>query len=150
MLLALGAAAGRSVAQTCPAQDIDTLMQRLAEASSCQTAFVLFQACSFGTGGDVALGAAVVERCEADFIKRLSASERRAYARQRRRCAGKYRNQLGTQYRSFEAFCEADVARRYAERFSGRRSNDDSRPSSSDSASGDAPISPPNRLLQPR
>jgi hypothetical protein len=58
----------------------------------------------------------VTERCEAEFLNHLGKSERQAYRRAQERCARKYRHELGTMYRSFEAFCGAEVALSYARR----------------------------------
>jgi hypothetical protein len=74
------------------------------------------EACAYGASGDVALGAVVTAKCEGDFLSRLGNSERRAYDRALDRCRRKYRNESGTMFRSFEAFCRAAVARDYSDR----------------------------------
>jgi hypothetical protein len=76
----------------------------------------LFKACAFGAGGDTGLGAIVTEKCEGDFLARLSKAERRVYNGQIKACDRKYARETGTMYRSFEAFCRAGVAQRYARR----------------------------------
>jgi hypothetical protein len=77
----------------------------------------VFEACEFGASGDVALGAATTEKCEGDFLGKLSPAQKRAYDRSQKLCAHKYQNKDGTMYRSFEAFCGAYVARDYSARF---------------------------------
>jgi hypothetical protein len=76
----------------------------------------IFQNCEFGASGDVDLGAAVEKNCGADFLARLEAPKKRSYQRKMRVCHRKYRNQSGTMYRSFTAFCRAEVAQRYSRR----------------------------------
>jgi hypothetical protein len=66
--------------------------------------------------GDVTLGSAVAEVCEAGFLGKLSKAQRRSYDREMRRCDAKYRHESGTMYRSFEAFCRAELAVRYQTR----------------------------------
>jgi hypothetical protein len=39
------------------------------------------------------------------------------YDREQKGCQRKYANEAGTMYRSFEAFCGADVARSYSAKF---------------------------------
>jgi hypothetical protein len=79
----------------------------------CDRAMKLFQDCSLGTSGDIRLGAAV-EKCESDFLTRLTAPRKNAYQREMGVCDQKYQNESGTMYRSFTAFCRAQVAQRYS------------------------------------
>ena len=109
-------APGLSAAELCPAQDAEEIEKLLAEAPSCESSMDLFRACAYGAGGDTGLGAIVTEKCEADFISRLSRAERRAYDRKIRACNRRFARESGTMYRSFEAFCRAGVARSYARR----------------------------------
>jgi hypothetical protein len=67
----------------------------------------------------MALGAVVRERCEADFLDKLKATERRRYDRWLRFCERRYAREIGTMYRSREAFCAATVAQVYARRAAG-------------------------------
>ena len=50
-------------------------------------------------------------------LSHLDAAQRRAYDREQKRCQRKYAHEDGTMYRSFEAFCGADVARNYSAKF---------------------------------
>jgi hypothetical protein len=60
--------------------------------------------------------AAGAERCEGEFLDRLTKAEKQVYRRAQQRCARKYRHEFGTMYRSFEAHCGAEVALSYAKR----------------------------------
>jgi hypothetical protein len=51
------------------------------------------------------------------YLRLLNAAKRRAYDREQKRCQRKYAHEDGTMYRSFEAFCGADVARNYSAKF---------------------------------
>ena len=82
----------------------------------CEAAMKLFKDCEFGTSGDIQLGAAVEKKCEGDFRSRLKGSQKQAYQREIGVCDRKYRNESGTMYRSFTAFCRAEVAQRYSQR----------------------------------
>jgi hypothetical protein len=103
--------------EDCPASGFDAIEAAIRQAPSCRRAIALFEACEFGASGDVGLGAAATEKCERDFLSRLSAAQKRAYVRAQKFCARKYQNEDGTMYRSFEAFCGAYVARDYSARF---------------------------------
>jgi len=114
------AKATQSAAQgeECPAKSslMDDIMVALNEAPSCERAMKVFEACEYGTSGDVQFGAIVEKKCEGDFLARLKDPQRHLYQREMRACDRKYRNQSGTMYLSFTAFCRADVAQRYSRR----------------------------------
>jgi hypothetical protein len=76
----------------------------------------LFEACEFGTSGDIQLGAAVEKKCERVFLARLTEPQKLVYRREMQVCDRKYRNEEGTMYRSFTAFCRAEIAQRYSRR----------------------------------
>ena len=78
-------------------------------------AMKLFQDCQFGASGDVQLGAAVEKKCEGDFLSRLNAGQKQTYRHELGVCDRKYRNESGTMYLSFTAFCRAEVAQRYSQ-----------------------------------
>ena len=116
VVLSMAAASAR--AEDCPARttQMDDIIVALNEAPSCDRAMKIFEACEFGASGDVGLGAVVEKKCEADFLRQLKAPQKRAYQDQLGRCIYKYRNQSGTMYRSFSAFCRAEVSQRYSRR----------------------------------
>ncbi|TXM63819.1 hypothetical protein FV226_27200 [Methylobacterium sp. WL12] len=90
-------------------------------APSCQGAFDIMINCSFAGGGDVGVGGAVRERCEAVFLPKLKVSGRKAYQRELKRCVDKYANMLGSLYQSRTAFCQARLAVRRAALYEKRR-----------------------------
>jgi hypothetical protein len=103
--------------EECPTLDHKEIEELLGKAPSCQRALALFEICQFGASGDVSLGAIVTHKCEGDFLTKLNGAQRRAYQREQQRCQRKYSKQDGSLYRSFEAFCGANVARNYSARF---------------------------------
>jgi hypothetical protein len=114
VVLALGAA--DAFAEDCPAKStsMDDIVAALETSSGCDAAMKVFEACEYGASGDVDFGAVVERKCEADFLTRLKAPEKLSYRRDMRVCDRKYRNQSGTMYLSFTAFCRAEVAQRYS------------------------------------
>jgi hypothetical protein len=115
--VAIAIAPAAAATKDCPTLDGDKILERLDQAPTCADSRALFEACSYGASGDVGLSEVVVRKCEGDFLTKLSKSQRHAYDQQHKRCSRKYQNQSGTMYRSFEAFCSANLARDYARRF---------------------------------
>jgi hypothetical protein len=115
-ILFVGTAAAAD--EDCPAKShmMDDVIASLNEAAGCDRAMKVFEACEFGTSGDIQFGAVVEKKCEADFLAHLKAPEMLTYRREMRACDRKYRNEDGTMYRSFTAFCRAEVAQRYSDR----------------------------------
>jgi hypothetical protein len=107
------------VQKECPVQEssLDAREEAIAKAPACKQALEIMEACAYGAGGDTGLGAAVVEKCEAGFLSKLSKAQRRTYDSEIKRCNNKYRNESGTMYRSFEAFCRAQLAVRTEAKF---------------------------------
>jgi hypothetical protein len=105
-----------AVAEDCPAQStqMDDILAALNAASSCDASMKVFEACEYGTSGDIRFGAVVEKKCEADFLARLKAPRKQLYQRDMQACDRKYHNESGTMYRSFTAFCRAEVAQRYS------------------------------------
>jgi hypothetical protein len=116
LILLMSLAAVPASAEECPAKSTatDDVVMALNEAPSCDKAMSIFQACQSGAGGDVELGSIVSQKCESDFLARLKATEKRIYQRLLRGCDRKYRDESGSMYRSFEAFCRANLAQRYS------------------------------------
>jgi hypothetical protein len=115
---ALAAAEDAAKKETCPTFGFDEIVALINKAPSCQRAVAIFELCEFGASGDVGLGAEVTKKCEGDFLRKLSAAQKRAYDGKQKQCARKYENKSGTTYRSFEAFCGAYVARDYSAKYS--------------------------------
>jgi hypothetical protein len=103
-------------AEDCPAKStgMDDIVAEIDAAPGCERAMQVFQACEYGSSGDTRFGAAVEKKCEGDFLAGLKSPRKLTYRRELRRCDEKYRNQSGTMYRSFTAFCRAEVAQRYS------------------------------------
>jgi hypothetical protein len=116
LAIVLSLNAAPALAEDCPAKstELDDIVAALNAATGCDAAMKVFKACEYGTSGDVELGAVVEKKCEDVFLNRLTAPQKRAYQREMQSCDRKYRNQSGTMYLSFTAFCRAEVARRYA------------------------------------
>jgi hypothetical protein len=106
-------------AKDCPVKDftLDAREEAIRKAPTCPQALEIMQACAYGAGGDTSLGDAVRERCEPEFLPKLSKAQKKAYDREQKRCDDKYAKQSGTMYRSFTAFCQAQSTVAYAKRF---------------------------------
>jgi hypothetical protein len=76
---AASAAKDKPKQEECPTLDHQEIEDLLRKAPSCQRAGALFESCQFGASGDVRLGAIVTEKCEGDFLGKLTAAQRRAY-----------------------------------------------------------------------
>ena len=116
LAVVLSFAAGPVWAEDCPAKSrqMDDIIEALKASPSCDRAMEIFAACEFGTSGDLQFGAVVENKCEGDFLGRLRAPQKWTYRNQLARCDFKYRNQSGTMYRSFTAFCRANISQRYS------------------------------------
>jgi hypothetical protein len=108
--------ASPALAEDCPVSGFENIEKLLTGAPSCDRAMALFEACSFGSSGDVGLGQIVTKKCESIFLNKLSKSARRSYDRKVGACWDKYAKESGTMYRSMSAFCAAEVAQGYAAR----------------------------------
>jgi hypothetical protein len=118
LIVVLSLSAAPAFAEDCPAKstEADDILDELNAASNCDAAMTVFKACEYGSSGDVEFGAVVVKKCEDVFLNQLKAPQKQAYRREMQSCDRKYRNQSGSMYRSFEAFCRAELAQRYARR----------------------------------
>lgn len=112
----LSLSAGPALAAVClgKSMTLDDIIDAINAAPGCERAMKLFEACEFGTSGDIHLGAAVEKKCERDFLARLKEPQRHLYQREMRVCDRKYQNEEGTMYLSFTAFCRAEVAQRHS------------------------------------
>src|SRR5438093_10851454 len=64
-------------------------------APGCDRAMKLFEACTYGSSGDIHLGAAVERKCERDFLAQLKRPQKSLYRRKMRLCDRKYQNEEG-------------------------------------------------------
>jgi hypothetical protein len=94
---------------------MDDIIASLNAAMGCDVAMKVFEACEYVASGDVQFGEVVEKKCEADFLGKADAAKKQAYRRALGVCDRKYRNQSGTMYISFTAFCRAEVAQRYSQ-----------------------------------
>ena len=103
-------------AEDCPAKsrDLDDVLAAIEAAPGCDRAMKVSEACALGASGDVQYAGAVEKKCEADFLGKANAAKKQAYKRELGVCDRKYRNESGTMYVSFTAFCRAKVAQRHA------------------------------------
>ena len=115
LFLFLGPA--RAATMECPAKSrsMDDIIASLKAAKGCDAAMKVFEACEYTASGDVQFGEVVEKKCEADFLGKADAAKKQAYKRELGVCDRKYRNQSGTMYISFTAFCRAEVAQRYSQ-----------------------------------
>jgi hypothetical protein len=116
VIVSLSAHPARAAVCLAKSMTLDEIVETINATRGCERAMKLFQDCEFGTSGDIHLGAAVEKKCEGDFLSRLKAPQKQAYQREMGVCDRKYRNESGTMYRSFTAFCRAEVAQRYSQR----------------------------------
>jgi hypothetical protein len=115
-VLSLDAAPVR--AEVCPVKStsMDDVIAAVNAASGCDRAMKVFESCQSGASADVQFGDAVEKKCESDFLARLKPAQTHAYQQEMAVCDNRHRNQSGTMYLSFNAFCRARVAQRYAQR----------------------------------
>jgi hypothetical protein len=109
---------GPALAAVCleKSMTLDEIVDVINASPGCGRAMKVFKDCEFGASGDVQLGAAVEKKCEGDFLSRLKAPQKQTYKREMGVCDRKYRNESGTMYLSFTAFCRAEIAQRYSQR----------------------------------
>jgi len=108
-----------AVAKDCPLQNSspDAREEAIRKAPSCRQAYDIMEACAYGATGDTGLGDALRERCEPEFLPKLSKMQRRLYDRTQKRCDEKHARLSGTMYRSMAAFCRARSTAVYAARY---------------------------------
>jgi hypothetical protein len=108
-----------AIAQDCPAEGSgwEGRQDAVRKAPTCNEALKAAESCAYGATGDVGLTTIVMEKCQAVFLTKLSKSRRRTYDRAIKHCGDKYKNESGTMYRSFSAFCRATLARDTAAQF---------------------------------
>ena len=118
MAVILSFSAGPALASIClgKSMTLEETIDAINATRGCARAMKLFEDCEYGTSGDIHLGAAVEKKCERDFLAQLKQPQRQLYQREMRVCDSKYRNEDGTMYRSFTAFCRAEIAQRYSRR----------------------------------
>jgi hypothetical protein len=114
VVLTLNAAPAQAGVCQGKSMTLDEVVDTINATSGCDRAMKVFEDCELSSSGDIRLGAAVEKKCERDFLGRLEAPRKQAYQREMGVCDRKYQSESGTMYRSFTAFCRAEVAQRYA------------------------------------
>ena len=104
-------------AEVCPAKSnsMDDVIAAVNAASGCDRAMKVFESCQSGASADVQFGDAVEKKCESDFLAGLKPPQTRVYEQEVQVCDNRHRNQSGTMYLSFNAFCRARVAQHYSQ-----------------------------------
>ena len=116
VLVSLSAGPARAAVCLDKSMTRDEIVDAINATPGCGQAMKLFEACEFGTSGDIQLGAAVEKKCEGDFLNRLKAPQKQAYQREKAACERQFGHGEGTMYMSFAAFCRAKVAQRYSQK----------------------------------
>jgi hypothetical protein len=91
---------------------------RIQKAPTCDTAMEAFSDCAYGASGDVGLADIATDKCEAEFLQKISVKQRRAYIVALKHCDDKYENMESTMYIAMAAGCRAELAQSYARKFS--------------------------------
>jgi len=117
VLLAVPARAMDCPVETRVQGTLDAKEEAIRKAPTCKRAYEIMEACAYTASGDTGLGEALRERCEPEFLRKLSKAQRRSYDREQKRCTNKYANKSGTMYVSFSAFCRAESTVRHAAKY---------------------------------
>ena len=94
---------------------------RIQKAPTCEAAMETFSDCAYGASGDVGLADIATDKCEAEFLQKISVKQRRAYIVALKHCDDKYENMEGTMYIAMAAYCRAELAQTYARKYSKTR-----------------------------
>jgi hypothetical protein len=118
LAVVLSLSANPALAAIClhKSMSLDEIVHAINATPGCERAMKLFEDCELSSSGDIRLGAAVEKKCEGDFLTGLQASQKKAYQREMGVCDWRYAKEDGTMYRSFTAFCRAEIAQRYSQR----------------------------------
>ena len=108
-------------AEDCRQLDHEARQALIRKAPSCDKAMAQFGDCNYGASGDTALGQIVTEKCEADFLRKLNAKQRQAYAGEIKRCNDEVKEDEGTLSIAIGAGCRALAAQNYAHKFGKQR-----------------------------
>ena len=98
----------------CPAGDAPIFEEDLRAAPSCETAHKLHDACSWGSSGDARLSGAVIEKCEALFLDRLTPAQKRNYQARQQRCSDRYVREDGSLAVAEASLCAEAIAVSFA------------------------------------
>jgi hypothetical protein len=98
----------------CPAGDAPIFEEDLRATPTCEAAYKLHDACSWGSSGDANLSGVVIEKCEAVFLNPLSPSQKRNYQARQQRCSNKYASEDGSLAIAEASLCAEAIAVSFA------------------------------------
>ncbi|MGZ3696059.1 MAG: hypothetical protein ACXWQO_18555, partial [Bdellovibrionota bacterium] len=91
-------------------QDLNAIVALIAQQTSCNTASMVANACSWGTSGDVRKAWTAYRICEAELAKDKPSDENRAQLQSMEgRCESRYAAKWGTMYESLNAYCHLEA-----------------------------------------
>jgi hypothetical protein len=111
-----------AAAEDCRELEFGAREALLRAAPTCDKAMELFGNCNGAGSGDINLGQIVTEKCQADFLEKLSAKQRRTYEGEIESCNAEVKQDEGTLSGAMAAGCRAELAQSYAEKFGKPRS----------------------------
>jgi uncharacterized lipoprotein YajG len=120
VILAMEISISSAVYAGCPVDPEDRLAA-VQKAPTCEAANKLNDACSEATGADTEPSQAVIDKCERDFINKISGRQSASYKREKWRCQQKYSGERGSMYASFTMYCLAHVAKKYSLKWKAHR-----------------------------
>ncbi len=85
------------------------------KSTSCEEGAHIAEACALGASGDLQTVPVAIEKCEIDFMTKLSTSDKVAYHNLQSKCFEKYETLNGSMYKSMAIFCSLQVSRLYSE-----------------------------------
>jgi len=103
--------------EECQQLDLEARQALIRKAPTCDKAMAQFDDCNYGASGDTALGQIVTDRCEADFLKKLSTGQKHSYRRGIKRCNDAVKADEGSLSIAIGAGCRAKLAQDYAHKF---------------------------------
>jgi hypothetical protein len=117
LLAVLSAAA----AEDCQQLGFEAREALLRKAPTCDKAMELFSNCNGGGSGDINLGQIATEKCQSDFLTKLSAKQRRTYQAGVKSCNDQIKEDEGTLSRAIGAGCRANLAQNFAHKYGKQR-----------------------------
>lgn len=101
--------------------DLEAEEAKVRAATSCASAHAILTGCLWGSTADISRASMTREKCESEFMSRLTGRQETSYQRKLAACQRKYARQSGTMYQSMQAVCEADAARAFAGKHGSRK-----------------------------
>jgi hypothetical protein len=126
LVLALCFGGSACAIEQCPVGDaqsekyggyVEAVIAAVRQASDCERAFKITEACAFGDSKTNTLLGVVETKCEPLFMKKASPAVKMAYKKVQERCDKIAEKNSGTMYQSFAAVCRAEKARDFAHKY---------------------------------